>query len=43
MVKEDLLQKYYISGSLDDKVEVMEEKNGAIIDFPNIMSAIFKK
>ena len=41
MVNEDLLQKFYISGRLDDKVEVIEEKNNPIIDFPNIMSAIF--
>ncbi|MCL1859859.1 MAG: hypothetical protein FWF92_11585 [Oscillospiraceae bacterium] len=42
MVNEDLLQKHYISGSLNDKVEVIEEKNSSIIDFPNFMSAIFK-
>ena len=41
MVNEDLLQKYYISGKLDDKVEVIGEKNNPVIDFPNIMSAIF--
>jgi len=40
MVSEDLLQKYYISGRLEDKAEVVEEKNGFAIDFP-IMSAIF--
>jgi len=42
MVNEDLLQKHYINGSLDDKVEVMAEQANTIIDLPNIMSAIFK-
>lgn len=41
MVNEDLLQKHYISGSLNDRAEVIEEPNGVIIDLPNIMSAIF--
>lgn len=39
-VKEDLLQKYYVYSKLDDKVEVMGEKNNIIDNLPNIMSAI---
>ena len=43
MVKEDLLQKYYISTDLADKAEVIEEKSSdLLLDFPrNVMSAIF--
>ena len=45
MIKEDLLMKHYISAKSYDKVEVIGEKGNSniIADFPNIMSAIFKK
>jgi len=41
MVNEDLLQKHYISGSLNDKVEVIAEHSDAFINLPGMMSAIF--
>ena len=43
MVKEDLLQKNYVSVKTNDKVEVMADKSGMLIDFPALLSAIFKK
>ena len=43
MIKEDLLMKHYVSAKLNDKVEIMGDKNSLILDFPDIMSAIFKK
>lgn len=41
MINADLLQKHYISGGLNDKAEVISGNNAAVIDLPNIMSAIF--
>ena len=45
MVKEDSnsIQKTYISGRSSDRAEVVENKESAVINLPNIMSAIFQK
>ena len=43
MISDDLIQKHYVSVKSNDKVEIIGEKNNIITEFPNIMSAIFKK
>ncbi|MCL2157845.1 MAG: hypothetical protein FWH48_00385 [Oscillospiraceae bacterium] len=40
MVKEESLEKHYISGKRYDRAEVVEASNRAIVDLPGIMSAI---
>jgi len=45
MVKEESnsIKKTYIYGKSSDKAEVLAEKRGSFIEFPEIMSTIFKK
>jgi len=43
MVKEDLLQKYYILSDSEDRVEIPESKSVPAIDFTDILSAIFRR
>jgi len=42
MIKEDLLAKHYITAKSYDKAVIVGDKSNIIMDFPNIMSAIFK-